>query len=355
MKIKERFGQERPLFSFEFFPPKDDRGVDALFETVARLKALEPAFVSVTYGAGGSTREKTVTITQRIKSEAGIEAMAHLTCVGHSRDEIDQLLDEYEEAGIENIMALRGDPPRGDTEFVPHPQGFSHANELIAFIRQRKDFCIGGAGYPEVHPEAPSAEEDLGNLKRKIDAGADFVVTQLFFDERDYFDFVSRVRSRGVVTPIVPGVMPITNTAQIKRFTQMCGAHDSSASTSEAGGSNRRCRRCNRRGGRARHATVPRAAPGRRAGHPLLHPQPLPLHPEDTRQPSGSLTCVTRVCVGCDEKGLRRESEAGLCPAHRHRLKQPAPQCVPCARGNESGDAPLPHTPARASASLYLR
>ncbi len=224
MKIKERFGQERPLFSFEFFPPKDDRGVDALFETVARLKALEPAFVSVTYGAGGSTREKTVTITQRIKSEAGIEAMAHLTCVGHSRDEIDQLLDEYEEAGIENIMALRGDPPRGDTEFVPHPQGFSHANELIAFIRQRKDFCIGGAGYPEVHPEAPSAEEDLGNLKRKIDAGADFVVTQLFFDERDYFDFVSRVRSRGVVTPIVPGVMPITNTAQIKRFTQMCGA-----------------------------------------------------------------------------------------------------------------------------------
>lgn len=224
MKIKERFGQDRPLFSFEFFPPKDDHGVDALFETVARLKALEPAFVSVTYGAGGSTREKTVTITQRIKSEAGIEAMAHLTCVGHSRDEIDQLLDEYEEAGIENIMALRGDPPRGDTEFVPHPQGFSHANELIAFIRQRKDFCIGGAGYPEVHPEAPSAEDDLNNLKRKIDAGADFVVTQLFFDERDYFDFVARARAEHIDTPIVPGIMPITNTAQIKRFTQMCGA-----------------------------------------------------------------------------------------------------------------------------------
>ncbi len=224
MKIRERFGQERPLFSFEFFPPKDDRGVDALFDTVANLKALGPAFVSVTYGAGGSTREKTVAITQRIKREARIEAMAHLTCVGHSRDEIGALLDEYEEAGIENIMALRGDPPRGDTTFVPHPQGFSHANELIAFIRRRKDFCIGGAGYPEVHPEAPSAEEDLANLKRKIDAGADFVVTQLFFDERDYFDFVSRARSQGIVTPIVPGVMPITNTAQIKRFTQMCGA-----------------------------------------------------------------------------------------------------------------------------------
>ena len=224
MKIRERFGQERPLFSFEFFPPKDDQGVDALFDTVANLKPLGPAFVSVTYGAGGSTREKTVAITQRIKHEARIEAMAHLTCVGHSRDEIGALLDEYEDAGIENIMALRGDPPRGDTEFVPHPEGFSHANELIAFIRQRKDFCIGGAGYPEVHPEAPSPEEDLENLKRKIDAGADFVVTQLFFDERDYFDFVSRARSRGIVTPIVPGVMPVTNTAQIKRFTQMCGA-----------------------------------------------------------------------------------------------------------------------------------
>ena len=224
MKIRERFGQEQPLFSFEFFPPKDDQGVDRLFETVANLKPLRPAFVSVTYGAGGSTREKTVAITQRIKREAGIEAMAHLTCVGHGRDEIGELLNEYEEAGIENIMALRGDPPRGDTEFVPHPEGFSHANELIAFIRQRKDFCIGGAGYPETHPEAPSPEEDLLNLKRKVDAGADFVVTQLFFDERDYFEFVSRARSEGIDTPIIPGVMPVTNTAQIKRFTQMCGA-----------------------------------------------------------------------------------------------------------------------------------
>ena len=224
MKIKERFGQGRPLFSFEFFPPKDDRGVDALFETVARLKPLEPAFVSVTYGAGGSTREKTVAITQRIKREAGIEAMAHLTCVGHGQDELGQLLDEYEAAGIENIMALRGDPPRGDTEFVPHPEGFSHANQLIDFIRQRKDVCIGGAGYPEVHPEAPSAEEDLRSLKRKIESGCDFVVTQLFFDERDYFDFVARVRTEGIHTPIIPGIMPVTNTAQIKRFTQMCGA-----------------------------------------------------------------------------------------------------------------------------------
>ena len=224
MKIRERFDRERPLFSFEFFPPKDDRGVDALFETVANLKPLGPAFVSVTYGAGGSTREKTVAITRRIKREAGIEAMAHLTCVGHSRDEIGRLLEEYEDADIENIMALRGDPPRGDSGFVPHPQGFAHADQLIGYIRQRKDFCIGGAGYPEVHPEAPSPEEDLRNLKRKVDAGCDFVVTQLFFDERDYFDFVSRARSERIETPIVPGVMPITNTAQIKRFTRMCGA-----------------------------------------------------------------------------------------------------------------------------------
>ncbi len=224
MKIRERFGQEDPLFSFEFFPPKDDQGVDALFETVANLKALGPAFVSVTYGAGGSTREKTVAITRRIKRETGIEAMAHLTCVGHSRDDIAALLDEYEAAGIENIMALRGDPPRGDTAFTPHPEGFSHANQLIGFIRERKDFCLGGAGYPEMHPEAPSPETDLQNLKRKIEAGCDFVVTQLFFDERDYFDFVARARAAGIDTPIVPGIMPVTNTAQIKRFTQMCGA-----------------------------------------------------------------------------------------------------------------------------------
>lgn len=224
MKIRERFGQERPLFSFEFFPPRDDAGVDALFETVASLKPLGPAFVSVTYGAGGSTRGKTVAITRRIKREAGIEAMAHLTCVGHSQDEIGQLLDEYEAAGIENVMALRGDPPKGDHTFVPHPQGFSHADQLIAFIRQRKDFCIGGAGYPEVHPEAVSAEEDLRNLKRKVDAGCDFVATQLFFDEQDYFDFVSRARAAEIQAPIIPGVMPVTNIAQIKRFTQMCGA-----------------------------------------------------------------------------------------------------------------------------------
>lgn len=224
MKIRECFDRESPLFSFEFFPPKDNSGVDALFETVADLQTLQPTFVSVTYGAGGNTRENTVAITQRIKQETGIEAMAHLTCVGHSQDELEEVLEKYENAGIENIMALRGDPPRGDSTFVPHSHGFSHADQLIAFIQQRKQFCIGSAGYPEVHPEAPSPEKDLLNLKRKIDAGADFVVTQLFFDERDYFDFVSRARSQHIDTPIIPGIMPVTNIAQIKRFTQMCGA-----------------------------------------------------------------------------------------------------------------------------------
>ena len=196
----------------------------SLFETIGNLKVLEPAFVSVTYGAGGSTRRKTVEITSRIKRESGIEAMAHLTCMGHSRAEITGLLDEYQNAGIENIMALRGDPPRGETEFKPHPDGFPHANDLIQYIRSRNDFCIGGAGYPEVHPEAPDRATDLENLKKKVLAGCDFIITQLFFDERAYFQFVTDARVRQIDVPIIPGIMPVTNTAQIKRFTQLCGA-----------------------------------------------------------------------------------------------------------------------------------
>jgi methylenetetrahydrofolate reductase (NADPH) len=225
MKIKDLFARGKRVFSFEFFPPKDDAGVAALFETVTHLKELEPSFVSVTYGAGGSTRRKTVEITKRIKQELGIEAMSHLTCVGHGREEISAVLDDIEAAGIENIMTLRGDAPRGETQFVPHAQGFGHANELVTFIRSRKPgFCLGVAGYPEGHPEAPSKEEDLANLKRKVDAGADFIVTQLFFDNRDYFDLRERAARIGISLPIVPGIMPITDVAQIKRFTQMCGA-----------------------------------------------------------------------------------------------------------------------------------
>jgi methylenetetrahydrofolate reductase (NADPH) len=224
MKIKDLFGKGKPVFSFEFFPPKDDAGVESLFETVDKLKELNPSFVSVTYGAGGSTRRKTVDITKRVKRDIGIEAMAHLTCVGHSRGEIAAVLDEIEAAGVENVIALRGDPPRGETNFVPHPEGFRHADELVAFIRATKDFCLAVAGYPEGHPEAPDKETDLLNLKRKVAAGADFIVTQLFFDNRHYLDFVDRARAAGIGLPIVPGIMPITDVAQIKRFTQMCGA-----------------------------------------------------------------------------------------------------------------------------------
>jgi methylenetetrahydrofolate reductase (NADPH) len=225
MQIADAFNPDHPVFSFEFFPPKDEAGVELLFATIAHLQPLDPTFVSVTYGAGGSTRRKTVEITQRIKRESGIEAMAHLTCVGHSKQELANLLDEYAQANIENIMALRGDPPRGDPSFVPHPEGFAHANELVAFIRKRARFCVGGAAYPEVHPEAFSAEVDLENLKKKVDAGCDFVITQLFFDENNYFRLVARARSAGITVPIVPGIMPVTNTVQIKRFTQMCGAN----------------------------------------------------------------------------------------------------------------------------------
>lgn len=224
MRIRDAFNQDRLVFSFEFFPPKDEAGVESLFTAITSLQSLDPTFVSVTYGAGGSTRRKTVEITRRIKRESGIEAMAHLTCVGHSRQELADLLNEYERAEIENIMALRGDPPRGDDAFVPHPDGFEHASELVAFIRQRSRFCIGGAAYPEVHPEASSADADLAHLKSKVDAGCDFVITQLFFDAQDYFGLVTRARSLGIEVPIIPGVMPVTNTAQIKRFTQMCGA-----------------------------------------------------------------------------------------------------------------------------------
>jgi methylenetetrahydrofolate reductase (NADPH) len=225
MKIQELFDRGNPVFSFEFFPPKDDAGIAALMETVRNLQDLHPSFVSVTYGAGGSTRRKTIEITKRIKQELGIEAMSHLTCVGHSRDELRAILDEIEAAGIENIMTLRGDPPRGETDFVPHPDGFAHANELVTFIRSQKPgFCLGVAGYPEGHPEARSKEADLTNLKKKVDAGANFIVTQLFFDPHDYFDLIARVRAIGIGLPVIPGIMPITDVAQIKRFTQMCGA-----------------------------------------------------------------------------------------------------------------------------------
>ena len=223
MKIIERLGVS-PAFSFEFFPPKDEEGVERLFQTISELKAYSPAYVSVTYGAGGSTRRLTVDLVRRIKHEVGIEAMAHLTCVGALPDEIAAVLDQLVESGIDNVIALRGDPPRGAAAFVRPEGGFAYGSELLAFIRARYDFCIAAACYPEGHHEAPDRATDLQHLKRKVDAGADFLVTQLFFDNADYFAFVDRARAAGIDLPIVAGIMPITNLSQIKRFTAMCGA-----------------------------------------------------------------------------------------------------------------------------------
>jgi methylenetetrahydrofolate reductase (NADPH) len=226
MKIADLLGQPAQRFSFEFFPPKDQAGVDQLFQTVTELRAHHPAYVSVTYGAGGSTRRLTVDLVQRIKAETGIEAMAHLTCVGATRDEIAAVLDQFAQAGVENVLALRGDPPRGQTVFEATAGGLGHGSELVAFIRERHpQMCIGVAGYPEKHPEAEDFSSDMRHLKRKIDAGANFAVTQLFFDDRDYVAFRERARVAGIAVPIVPGLMPITNVSQLKRFTAMCGAH----------------------------------------------------------------------------------------------------------------------------------
>ena len=213
----------RPLFSFEFFPPKDDAAWTKLFETVLRLKDLKPDFVSVTYGAGGSTRAKTLDLVARLKNDVGIETMAHLTCVGHSKNEIRDILRKLADCGIENVIALRGDPPKGQSTFQAQADGFQHANELVEEAA-KLGFCIAVAGYPEKHPEAKTLEEDLRYLKRKVDAGASFVLTQLFFQNAYYFDFVAKARALGIKVPITPGIMPVTNYDQIQRFSALCGA-----------------------------------------------------------------------------------------------------------------------------------
>ena len=224
MKIIDILKQDKPAFSFEFFPRKDNDGFDQLFETIDNLKSWDPAFVSVTYGAGGSTRSKTIDLVGRIKKEIGLESMAHLTCVGHSSDEILKVLESIKEQNVDNVLALRGDPPAGETNFTKPDHGFGYAEELVQFIRERFSFCIGVAGYPEGHPECSNREEDLAHLKNKVLAGASFVVTQLFFDNKYYFDFVADLQKIGVDVPVIPGIMPIVNLKQIKRFTKMCGA-----------------------------------------------------------------------------------------------------------------------------------
>jgi methylenetetrahydrofolate reductase (NADPH) len=223
VKIRTRLNPSKPCFSFEFFPPKTPEGEKQLWETLEDLRSLDPGFVSVTYGAGGSTRDRTIELVTHIKERTGIEAMAHLTCVGHTREEIGAVLKRLAAAKIENVLALRGDPPKGAAAFQKVEGGFGYANELVDFVRQLDlGFSIGVAGYPEGHLEA-SKEQDLKNLKLKVDEGADFVITQLFFDNAFYFDFVGRARRSGINAPIVPGIMPITNYDQIQRFVRMCG------------------------------------------------------------------------------------------------------------------------------------
>jgi methylenetetrahydrofolate reductase (NADPH) len=223
--ISELFAADRPLRSLEFFPPKSDEGVTALRESAAALKSIHWDFVSVTYGAGGTTRDRTAQVSALLKNEFGFTVMPHLTCVGHSRAELHALTDQIHASGFRNIMTLRGDPPKGESVFQTATDGLSYANELVSLLKSRHpDFCLGVGGYPEKHPEAASLDLDLDNLKRKVDAGADFITTQLFFDNAIYHRFVDRCRTAGISIPIVPGIMPVLSTKQIARIAAMCGA-----------------------------------------------------------------------------------------------------------------------------------
>jgi len=224
MRIDEILASKRPVFSVELFPPKTEQASEQLFATARSLRELEPDFVSVTYGAGGSTREGTVEITRALKDELGFETMAHLSCVGETKEGLAATLDRIAAAGIENVFALRGDPPRGQEDFVQPAGGLGSAAELAAFIAAGWDFTIGGACFPEVHPEAPDLDTDLAYLRSKVESGASFLITQLFFDNQVYFDFVAAAREKGIEVPIVAGVIPVASFAQTKRICELCDA-----------------------------------------------------------------------------------------------------------------------------------
>jgi methylenetetrahydrofolate reductase (NADPH) len=224
MRIDQILSSRSPVFSVEFFPPKTEEATEQLYATARELSELEPDFVSVTYGAGGSTREGTVEITKALKDGLGLETMAHLSCVGETGEGLSATLDRIEAAGIENVFALRGDPPRGQADFVQPAGGLGSAAELAAFISEGWDFTIGGACFPEVHPEAPDLDTDLAYLKTKVEAGASFLITQLFFDNQVYFDFVKSARAAGIDVPILAGVIPVAGFAQTKRICDLCDA-----------------------------------------------------------------------------------------------------------------------------------
>lgn len=224
-KVSEIYGSRKgPVYSFEFFPPKTPEGDVKLMETVKELSQVNPDFVTVTYGAGGSTRDKTVEIVTEISKNYSVPTVSHFTCVGANRDQIREILQGIRSRGIVNLMALRGDPPRGEGEFRKTPGGFENATELISFIRSEKmDFCIGGGCYPEKHPSAKSLEEDVRHLKLKVDAGTDFLVSQLFFMNSAFENFLNLVRKVGIQIPVIPGIMPITSFSQIERFKTLAG------------------------------------------------------------------------------------------------------------------------------------
>jgi methylenetetrahydrofolate reductase (NADPH) len=224
MRIDQILKAGAPVFSFEFFPPKTEAGERNLYAALAELQTLEPSFVSVTYGAGGSTREKTIEIVRRIRDEYGLEAMAHFTCVAATVPELRATLDEMERAGIDNVLALRGDPPGGQETWTKTEGGLEYSRELVELIDDGYPFAIGAACFPETHIHAQSPEADLEHLAEKVRAGVDFLITQLFFDNACYFDFLARARKVGIEVPIIPGIMPITHAGQVERMAKMCGS-----------------------------------------------------------------------------------------------------------------------------------
>ncbi len=224
MLIRDIFNQKKPVISFEIFPPKKDSNIDVIYSTLEALKDLRPDFISVTYGAGGSTRDKTVEIASIVKNKYNIEALAHLTCIGLNNEGLNRILGELAENNVKNIMALRGDLPEGMDKKVLEESSFSHASDIITSIKKLGDFCTGGACYPEVHPECDSLDKDIENLKFKVDCGADFLVTQLFFDNEKFYTFMDKARKAGINIPISAGIMPVTNKKQIERMVSLSNA-----------------------------------------------------------------------------------------------------------------------------------
>jgi len=222
MRIADLYAADvGPVYSLEFFTPKNDAGRKALFRAVERLQAMKPGFVSITCGAAGTTRERTADLAIELQKEFGLTAMAHLVCTGTTQSELEETLRHMQANGIDNILALRGDPPKGATDWTPVEGGFAHANELAAFVRERFSLGLGGACYPEKHHEASSLADDIQNLKRKVEAGAEFLITQLFFDNDKYWSFVERVRAEGIEVPVVPGIMPVLNLTNLQRIASL--------------------------------------------------------------------------------------------------------------------------------------